>query len=598
VKTRDRSRTPTRTTALKIAGVYAVVGALWILFSGRLLHQFVHDPSLAATLETVKGWAYVVVTAVLFGWWLNRYFRDIRRTTQLLQKSEARFSTIFSDSPVAIAITRVSDDILVDANEAFVQLYGYPREEILGRTAEQMQLWQSDSRARVIAELREREHVATDMQGRRKDGETRDLLASLQRIELDGEPCVLSTLVDVTERKRAELERANLEAQLRQAQKMESIGRLAGGVAHDFNNLLMGIMGYAELSREAVAADHPVAPWLDEITAAAQRSAGIARQLLTFARKQTISPTILNLDDHVAGTLELLRRLIGEDIDLVWHPAAQQARVRMDPSQVDQILANLVVNARDAMVGVGTLSIETAETVLDAERCADLADALPGPYVVLTVGDSGCGMDRATMERIFEPFFTTKDPGKGTGLGLATVYGIVQQNGGSVDVFSEPGAGTTFRVYIPRLAAEETDAGGSVPPIDTGEGSETVLLVEDDRSVRATAELFLQTLGYTVLTAPDPEAALELAAGYDGDIHILVTDVIMPGMNGRDLAATLTATFPRMACLFVSGYTADIIANHGVLDENVQFLAKPFTRADLARALREALRHKQSDETH
>jgi two-component system, cell cycle sensor histidine kinase and response regulator CckA len=590
----NRDRTPTRTTALKIAAVYAVIGALWILFSGRLLHHFVHDENLAATLENVKGWAYVAVTALLLGWWLNRYFRQIRRATELLQTSEVRFSTIFRDSPTAIAISRLSDGVLVDVNEAFIQLHGYPREEILGRTSEELQLWHSGNREQVTTELREKVHVVADMQCRRRTGEIRDLLASLQLIELDGAPCILTTLVDVTERKQAEEDRTNLEAQLRQAQKMESIGRLAGGVAHDFNNLLMGIMGYAELCRATVSADDPIAPWLDEITAGAQRSAGITRQLLAFARKQTISPVVLDLNDRVAATLELLRPLIGEDIDLAWRPGAHEARIEMDPSQVDQLLANLVVNARDAIAGVGTLTIETTQAVFDAEYCSEHAGTIPGSYVVLAIRDSGCGMDRATMDRVFEPFFTTKDPGKGTGLGLATVYGIVQQNRGFIDVRSEPGMGTTFGIYLPRLVEEAAITEIKAPSIEITNGSETVLLVEDDRSVRATTELFLQSLGYTVLTAADPEEALRLVGEHAGAIHLLITDVVMPGMNGKDLATRLVPTFPDMACLYVSGYTADVIAHHGVLDEGVQFLAKPFSRADLAHAVRGALRGRTS----
>ena len=586
---RDRDHTPTRTTAWKIAAVYAVLGALWILLSGWLLHRLVHGEPLETTLESVKGWAYVVVTAVLLGLWLNRYFRQIRRATELLQKSEARFAKIFEDSPVAIAISRLSDGVFMDANDAFVQLYGYPRDELIGRTWEQLRLWHSGDRSQVTEELRDKVHVVVDVQGLRKNGDVVDLLASLELIDLDGEPCILGTLVDVTERKGAEKERTNLEAQLRQAQKMESIGRLAGGIAHDFNNLLMGIMGYTDLCRESLAPDHPIAPWLDEITAGANRSAGITRQLLAFARQQTISPVALDLDDHVAGTLGLLRALIGEDIELIWRPGALDARVKMDPSQIDQILTNLVVNARDAIAGVGTLIIETAQTVFDAEYCAEHAGAVPGSYVMLGVGDSGCGMDHATMERIFEPFFTTKGPGKGTGLGLATVYGIVKQNSGFIDVRSEPGKGTTIQVHIPPLAEGAADADVAAAPLEAAEGSETVLLVEDDRSVRAITERFLRSLGYGVLTAADAEEALRQAAEYPGPIHLLITDVVMPGMNGRDLATRLTAKFPEMACLYISGYTSDVIAHHGVLDEGVQFLSKPFTRSELAQTVRDAL---------
>ncbi|MFO1491484.1 MAG: ATP-binding protein [Kiritimatiellia bacterium] len=399
---------------------------------------------------------------------------------------------------------------------------------------------------------------------------------------------------DIRARREAETERKNLEAQLRQAQKLESIGLLAGGVAHDFNNLLMGILGCAELARDEIAADDPIRWWLDEITVGARRSAAITRQLLAFARKQPISPVVLDLNDHLTGMLKLLRRLIREDIELTWRPSAREAWIRMDMSQIDQIMANLVVNSRDAIVGVGSLIIETRHVVLDAERCAGHAGVVPGDYVVLAVSDSGCGMDRATRERIFEPFFTTKDPGKGTGLGLSTVYGIVQQNQGFLEVDSEPGKGTTFRIYIPGLAPEEANRDVPSAAVEATRGSETVLLVEDEKSVRLTTGMFLQGLGYTVLTAADPEEALRQVEDYPGTIHLLITDVVMPGMSGRDLNTKLAEVFPEISCLYVSGYTADIIANQGVPNEGMHFLAKPFTRKELARKARDVLRDRGS----
>jgi PAS domain S-box-containing protein len=387
---------------------------------------------------------------------------------------------------------------------------------------------------------------------------------------------------DITVHKQAEVH-------LRQAQKMESVGQLAGGVAHDFNNLLMGIMGYAELCRDQIGPAHPIREWLDEIMVDAQRSAAITRQLLAFARQQPIAPVVLDLNDTVSATLKLLRRLIGEDIELVWIPGAGPVTVKMDPSQVDQVLANLAVNARDAIGGVGQLTIETGLMVADEAFCVMHADAAPGEYVALAVGDSGCGMDEATIAHIFEPFFTTKETGKGTGLGLATIYGIVSQNNGFVTVDSEPGRGTTFTLYLPRwfdkVAAADAGAAGAADP----RGTETVLLVEDEKSVRITAGAFLMALGYTVLFAETPETALRMAAGHAGHIHLLVTDVVMPGLSGRDLAVQLAVQRPAMRCLFISGYTADIIARRGILDQDMDFLSKPFTRAQFAAKVRAVL---------
>jgi PAS domain S-box-containing protein len=384
-------------------------------------------------------------------------------------------------------------------------------------------------------------------------------------------------------------DRVALESQLMQAQRLESIGRLAGGVAHDFNNLLMGIMNYVELCRDGLDADHPVAAWLDEISADAQRSANLTRQLLAFARRQTIAPAAMDLNDSVAGMLKLLRRLIGEAIDLAWQPGPDLWQVRLDPSQVDQVLANLCVNARDAIGGVGKITIETGNVELDAAYCAAHVEVAPGPYVMLAVSDTGCGMDRKTLGHVFEPFFTTKDVGEGTGLGLATVHGIVKQNEGHINVYSEPGKGTTFRIYLPRFAG--TDAGQKAARRESRPvgGRETILLVEDEKSVRVTTALFLEQLGYTVLTAEQPDQALRKVSEHPGTIHLLITDVVMPGMSGRDLAAKLAEQCPRMGCLFISGYTANAIAHQGVLDADVEFLAKPFTRDEIARKVREML---------
>jgi PAS domain S-box-containing protein len=393
----------------------------------------------------------------------------------------------------------------------------------------------------------------------------------------------------MVEAKQAEEQGKKLESQLRQAQKMEAVGRLAGGVAHDFNNMLQTILGYSEIAMDEVAPDSRIGGCLKEIQMAGQRSADLTRQLLAFARKQTIDPKILDLNDAVAGMLKMLERIIGEDIDLLWKPASNLGRVKMDPSQIDSILANLCVNARDAIAGVGKVTIETENVEFNEGYCANHPGFIPGRFVMLALSDDGCGMDKATQERIFEPFFTTKELGKGTGLGMATVYGIVQQNYGFINVYSEPGKGTTFRIYLPRLAGEDAPREEDREVVERKTGTETVLLVEDEASLLVLATKIVQDLGYTVLAADRPSTAIQMLREYSGEIHLLMTDVVMPEMNGRDLWRDLVALRPGLKCLFVSGYTADAIAHRGVLDDGVNFLHKPFSVHDLAAKLREVL---------
>ncbi|MCG2750836.1 MAG: transporter substrate-binding domain-containing protein [Desulfobacteraceae bacterium] len=392
-----------------------------------------------------------------------------------------------------------------------------------------------------------------------------------------------------------ERQRKSLEDQLIQAQKMESVGRLAGGVAHDFNNMLSVILGYTEIALEKALPDGPMIPDLIEIQKAATRSADITRQLLAFARQQTISPRMMDLNETVESMLKMLRRLMGEDIDLAWMPGLNLWPVNMDPSQVDQILANLVVNARDAISGVGKVIIETANVDLDEAYCADRPGFVPGEYVMLGVSDNGSGMDLKVQKLIFEPFFTTKEMGKGTGLGLATVYGIVKQNNGFINVYSEPGAGTTFKIYFPRLSGktlstlDETEVAAALP-----RGDETVLLVEDEVVILKMGKRMLETLGYRVLASSSPVKALEMVQKHSEDLHILITDVVMPEMNGRDLSRELKKFHPGIATLFMSGYTANVIAHQGVLDAGVYFIQKPFSKKDLAMKVRLVLDENQN----
>ena len=406
---------------------------------------------------------------------------------------------------------------------------------------------------------------------------------------IGGKPSgTLSSGLDITERKNAELERARLEGELLQAQKMESVGRLAGGVAHDFNNMLGVILGHTELALEQADPALPLHDDLQEIHKAATRSADLTRQLLAFARKQTVVPKVLDLNDTVAGMLKMLRRLIGEDIRLTWQPGERLWPVRVDPSQINQILTNLCVNARDAIADVGAVAIAMANCTFDEAYCAQHAGYRAGEYVRLVVGDDGCGMDQDTLSHLFEPFFSTKGLGKGTGLGLATVYGIVQQNNGFICVRSAPGSGTTFEIHLPRHVGEAQQS-TSAAPATPRLGHETILLVEDEAGIRRTAARMLEYEGYTVLAAGTPGEAIRIAEGHPGHIHLLLADVILPEMNGHELAAHLTRLRPELTRLFMAGYTADVIGVRGVLDGGIHFIQKPFSRGDLAAKVRAVL---------
>ncbi|WP_457551986.1 MASE3 domain-containing protein [Desulfobacula sp.] len=399
----------------------------------------------------------------------------------------------------------------------------------------------------------------------------------------------ISIFRDITEIKSMEKEKMVAEAKFRQAQKMESVGRLAGGVAHDYNNALSVIMGYTEMAMMKIDPTDNLYDDLNQVLIASKRAANITRQLLAFARKQTIAPEVLDLNENVENMLKMLRRLIGEDIDLSWLPGKGLWNVKMDPTQIDQILANLCVNARDAIEGVGKITIETGKVSLDEAYCVDHTGFVPGSFVLLSVSDNGCGMEKEILNKIFEPFFTTKAVDKGTGLGLSTVYGIAKQNKGFINAYSEPGKGTTIKIYLPRHEGKFIDTREeSTPEIPQGRG-ETILVVEDDLSILQLTEKILITLDYTVLTADSPKKALGLAKEHAGDIHLLLTDVIMPEMNGLELADNLQILYPDLKRMFMSGYTANAIAHQGVLDQGVSFIQKPFSKNDLAKVIRKAL---------
>ncbi len=514
---------------------------------------------------------------------------EIRKTQDMLQDSEKRYRSVVENMQDVFYRTD-KDNIITMISPSAAKILGIPCDKITGRRVESFWMYPS-----------EREKM---MERLRRDGFVRDYEITLRKI--DGSPVIVSDtssllkdeqgqilgieglLRDITERKRGEEERQKLQAQLNQAQKLESVGRLAGGVAHDFNNMLGLILGHAELALKKVDQSHALSANLTEIRKAALRSADLTRQLLAFARKQTISPKVLDLNQTVEGMLKMLRRLIGEDIDLTWLPAADPWPVKVDPGQIDQILANLCVNARDAISGVGKVTIETGIAIFDEEYCAQHSGFVPGEFVMLAVSDDGCGMDKQTLGNIFEPFYTTKAFGEGTGLGLATVYGIVKQNNGFINVYSEPGRGTTFKIYIPRAEKLRTDR-APVPMKKELRGSETVLLVEDEEPMLDLGTTILQEHGYRVLATQSPAQALAIARRHSGPIHLLITDVVMPEMNGKELRDRLAEVKPGVKNIFMSGYTANVIAHHGILGEGIDFLQKPFSIQTLLEKVRNAL---------
>jgi len=445
------------------------------------------------------------------------------------------------------------------------------------------------------------DHYEAEHRLRHKSGEWVWVLTKGRIIERNdqGKPIrACGTHLDITERKKLEEEGKKLQSQMAQLQKMESVGRLAGGVAHDFNNMLSVIMGYTQIALTETDPGSSLHQNMLQVLKAGQHSANITKQLLAFARRQPIAPINLNLNEVIEqGMLQMLRRLIGENIDLAWKPKAKLWTVKIDASQIDQILVNLCINARDAISGTGKISIETDKVILDNFYCTSHPGARPGEYVLLTVSDDGSGIEKETLKNIFEPFFTTKEFGQGTGLGLATVYGIVKQNNGYINVYSEQGKGTTFLIYLPRHKnpADQSPQEAPTRPV-VSQNQETILLVEDEPMLLEMITVSLQLQGYTVLSTPLPNEALALAKQHAGKIHLLITDVLMPEMNGSELAGQLCALYPDLRMLFMSGYTADIIAHQGVIEEEVNFIQKPFSSKAFNNKVREILEQQEAEQ--
>jgi len=498
-------------------------------------------------------------------------------------QATARYRALMEQANDAILILDLSGAIL-EANRESERLFGLPRARIVGRNYDDFVVPEerADSASRRGLVGSEGTIRVPNRHMERAGGTVVTVDVSGSLVRLGDESRVLAILRDVSERQR-------LEAQLLQSQKMESVGRLAGGVAHDFNNLLGVITGYGDLLLHEIGPGHPSHRRVVEIRKAADRAASLTRQLLAFSRKQVLQLRVLDLNAVVAGIEPMLRRLIGEHIELITALDNGVGRVKADLGQMEQVIANLAVNARDAMPRGGKLLIETGNVELDAVYAATRADARPGPHVMLAVSDTGHGMDAEVLGHMFEPFYTTKAPGLGTGLGLATVYGIVRQLGGQVMVYSEVDRGTSFKIYLPRLeaAADQLQVAAAAGPPPGG--TETVLLVEDEPALRVLVEEILTKGGYHVLQNEKPEAALALAASHGGAIDLVLTDVIMPNMSGRQMADALRLGRPGIRVLFMSGYTDDAISHHGILEPGTHFLEKPFTADGLLRKIREVL---------
>ncbi len=581
-----------RVATVKIVGIYALFGFAWIYGSDTVLGWFVSDASTMVKVAVVKGSLFILCTAILLYLLISRFARQLAVAKRDQIESLKSYEAIFNATNEAIFVHDAQSGRIVDVNDRIKEIFGFERDEAMeldiGALSEGTPPYSHAEAVEKIRSAMTEGPQVFEWRTRKKNGELFWCEVSLKRVSTHDYDRIIAVVRDISDRKEAEADRARLESQLQQAHKIEFMGRLAGGVAHDFNNMLTVILGQAELALLKIEPSNPFAANFTEIKKTAERSADLTRQLLAFARKQTVAPKLLDLNEKVTAVLNMLQRIIGENVHLIWQPAPEFCMVKMDPSQIDQILTNLCVNARDAIEGSGTISIETANSTIDADYYAAHLDAVPGEYVRLTVSDDGRGMDKETLAHIFEPFFTTKEVGKGTGLGLATVYGVVEQNNGFITSYSEPEQGSTFSIYLPRyigtLKIEPAYAEKRVPG-----GQETILLVEDEAAILKVTAMMLREQGYAVLAANSPGDALRIAREHAGAIDLLMTDVIMPEINGLVLAEKLRAIHPDMKQLFMSGYTANVIAHHGVLDEGMQFIQKPFSLPNMAAKVREVL---------
>jgi hypothetical protein len=506
--------------------------------------------------------------------------------TNFKQSGQLVTALLESASQAIVSIDRGGRIVL--ANRRAEEIFGYTGEELLGARIEMLlpeakRSTHSRERDEFFSRPRARPMgIGMDLAGRRKDGSEVPVEVSLSYVQIEEGVFAIAFVSDITQRKK-------LEEQLLHAQKMEAVGRLAGGVAHDFNNMLTVISGYNRMILDELSALDPLRGYAEEILKAADRAGALTNQLLAFSRRQIMQPKVINVNAVVLQTQKMLQRLIGEDIELVLNLGTNVGNIKADPGHVEQAIVNLAVNARDAMPMGGHLTIETSGVVLDETYARTHMGVKPGSFTMIAVSDDGHGMDAETRRHIFEPFFTTKEKGKGTGLGLATVYGMVKQTGGDIWVYSEPGHGSSFKLYFPSVLEPVSDSSGGDASATRGSGGETVLVVEDEQAVRDLTVRILRQLGYTILTASSGAEALEISQSHTGHIDLLLTDVVMPNMSGRQLADHLRAARPDTKVLFLSGYTENTVVHHGVLDAGVDFLPKPFSRENLSKKMREVL---------
>ena len=595
--------------ALILGGSLAAGILVFIWFSGRVIKP-VRQLTFAAEsisrgqwdvpLPKLRGKSEVAQLAVIFRKMAHRLSEMYGQLNQNLENEARAKEALHLSRDQFQGLVETTNDLVWEINTkgefTYVSpqvrvLLGYRPEELLGKNPGALDVpSQGRNAQKKFSQLLSGQEAFSGVERQllKKDGEVVVMESSgTPFADPDGNWLGFRGIDrDISERKQALTKHQHLQDQLIQAQKMEAVGRLAGGVAHDFNNMLSVIIGHAEMGLEGLCTSQPEYANLSEIKKAAERSAGLTRHLLTFARKQTVDPQILDLNAVITEMNAMLIRLIGENIEFAWIPGKALWPVKLDTSQVDQILANLCVNGRDAIDGVGKITVETSNITIDEEYCKNDAEFFPGDYVCLSVSDNGSGMDQKIVKHIFEPFFTTKEAGKGTGLGLSTIYGIIRQNNGFVHVYSEPGQGSVFKLYFSRY---KTDGVGVVTDkqkaVSIPRGTETILLVEDEAAILKMTTALLEKNGYNVLPANTPDEAIEIA-GHTGGIDLLLTDVVLPEMNGRDLAGRIRELHPSILCVYMSGYTANVIAHHGVLDEGVDFIAKPFTVKGLLTKIR------------
>lgn len=573
--------TPTYWLSGIVKAITAIVSVTTAILLVRLVPTALALPSPSAFATSTENLAVANET-------LKNEITQRMRTEEALRASESRLAGILNTADDAIISIDANQHIKL-FNQGAERIFQYSDSEVINQPLELLlplrfasihrqhvvEFGNSPDVSRAMGQRRE-------IHGRRKDGAEFSAEATISKLKLGDEISFTVMLRDITDRK-------NLEEQLRQAQKMEAIGRLAGGIAHDFNNLLTAIIGYSQVAMSRLDSSDSVYSAIEQVDKAAQRAATLTSQLLAFSRRQILQPKLLDLNDVVNDMNRMLQRLIGEDVKLVTVVQPSLGTVMADPGQIEQVIVNLAVNARDAMPQGGKLTIETANVELDENYTRTHAQVEPGSYIMLAVSDTGSGMDVETMSKIFEPFFTTKEVGRGTGLGLSTVYGIIKQSGGHIWVYSEPGQGTSFKIYLPRVEGMPEMLGLDAGHLTLMRGSETILLVEDEEAVRKLAREILEMNGYTVLEASNGDDALRMAHDPENKIDLLLTDVVMPDTSGKELANQLGITMPHIKVLYMSGYTDNTIIHHGVLDAGIAFLQKPFTPSSLARKVRAVL---------